>query len=257
MNRIFLIALTALVPMLAADQNATQSRPANVVTHLVRLQHADPRSVRNLLTGTGAQVSWDDALHVLVISGTPSDVASLEQTAKQLDAESVHASNSNVDVTVDVVGAAEDSKDTSTLPQALESTVSQLKTLFPYASYQLLETAFARAHVGPYTSLQGSLHPFAHGDIASDAHPAYSLNFTVSGLTGSGADAVIRLSNFSFQARIPYTIKVATNQTQRDTITANIQTSFDVASGKKVVIGKAGAGGSNAIFLVVEAKVAD
>ncbi|HXE14399.1 MAG TPA: hypothetical protein VN633_19895 [Bryobacteraceae bacterium] len=40
------------------------------------------------------------------------------------------------------------------------------------------------------------------------------------------------------------------------TVPTQFNTSIDIPAGKKVVVGKAGAGGDHAIFLVVEAAVA-
>ncbi|HEX6545562.1 MAG TPA: hypothetical protein VF023_04590, partial [Bryobacteraceae bacterium] len=126
MNKLAWLAIAALLPMAASAQNSTKSRPVDVVTKLVRLEHADPHKVRDLLTGAGASASWDDTLHVLVISGTPSDVASLEQTAKELDAVSVQAPSSNVEMTVYVVGASTDPAEAVQIPKNLQSTVDQL-----------------------------------------------------------------------------------------------------------------------------------
>ena len=51
--------------------------------------------------------------------------------------------------------------------------------------------------------------------------------------------------------------KTSGNSFQMDSVNVRVRTNLDIASGQKVVVGKAGAGGSNAIFLVVEAKVAN
>ena len=151
-NKVLLIVALMFAPLLVKAQNATRSRPSNVETRLVRLQHADPHKVRDLLVGAGASVSWDDVLRVLVISGTPSDVASLEQTAKQLDADSTEMPSSNVLMNVYVIGATtENVSDAVQIPQDLQPVLTQLKSLFSYASYQVLETALARARVGENT----------------------------------------------------------------------------------------------------------
>ena len=75
---------------------------------MIRLQHANPHQVRDLLVGTGAQAQWDDALRVVVVSGTPSEVASLEQTVKELDTEMAKVKASNAEITVYVLGASQE-----------------------------------------------------------------------------------------------------------------------------------------------------
>jgi type II secretory pathway component GspD/PulD (secretin) len=244
MNRPVLLAAAALVPLLvfAQKEPAVTSHPPNHVTHLVRLQHADPHQVWRLLRSSGAVVEADNALRVLVISGTPSSVASLEETAKAIDAETAKVPSSNVQMTVYVVGASPNAAGTEQIPAGLQSTVTQLKQLFPYASYQLLETNVTRARVGEQNRTTGALQPFK--GQAETPVPTYGLQFTVTDITNSGSSATVHIDNFDF-----------TNSIQ--SIRTEISTNIDVATGQKVVVGKAGAAGSNAIFLILEAKVVD
>jgi hypothetical protein len=234
--------------MAALAQNSTKSRPENVVTKLVRLQHADPHKVRDLLTGAGASASWDDALHVLVISGSPSDVASLEQTAKELDAASAQAPSSNVEMTVYVIGASNDPAEAGQIPQELQSTVEQLKSLFSYSAFQLLETILTRGRIGAPSTAQGTLQLFK-GE-ADTFPPNYDFSYAVGGISSS-APPVIHVNNFFFSTRFA----VKTSKAAATTPT-QFRTYLDIPAGKKVVVGKAGAGGDHAIFLVVEAAVA-
>lgn len=246
------LALT-LAPLLVFAQKE-QSRPPDVITRMIRLQHADPCVLRGLLEGTGATASCDKVLDVVVVSGTPADVASLEQTVKELDAESARFRSSDVQMTVYIVGASSTADGSSQIPEGLESTVNQLKQLFPYASYQLLETAVTRSRVAAYggqrTSVDGTLQTF-HGQTETTS-PTYILVFEITGITGSGSSAIVHISNFSFQGSFPI---ARANFTQN--VPTKISTNMDIASGQKVVVGKAGAAGSNAIFLIVEAKVVD
>ncbi|MFZ0591893.1 MAG: secretin N-terminal domain-containing protein [Bryobacteraceae bacterium] len=257
MNRSLVFAALALVPLLVFAQkepNGIASRPPGVITRMIRLQHADPRQVRSLLLSTGAQVSDDSALRVVVISGTPSDVASLEQTIKELDAETAKIQSSNVQMTVYVVGASPNADGAGQIPQGLQSTVNQLKQLFPYASYQLLETTVTRARVGENAAVQGTLQPF--DGQAGTFPPSYGLQFTVASITNSGPSAAVHVSNFNFNANFPLIVKRETGSSTTN-LPTSIRTNIDVTTGQKVVVGKAGAGGANAIFLIVEAKVVD
>jgi hypothetical protein len=207
------------------------------------------------LEGTGANASCDKVLNVVVVSGAPSDVASLEQTAKELDAESDRFRNSDVQMMVYVVGASGNADGAGQIPQGLLATVSQLKQLFPYASYQLLETAAMRARVGESTAVKGTLQPFKGQTEMTPA--TYGLNFTISGITKSGPSAIVHVDNLYFSSYLPYVGKLGNGQTFSNNFEASVRTNIDVASGQKVVVGKAGVAGSNAIFLIVEAKVVD
>lgn len=249
MNKLAWLALAALLSLPALAQNSTKSRPENVVTKLVRLQHADPHKVRDLLTGAGASASWDDTLHVLVISGTPSDVASLEQTAKELDAVSAQAAISNVEVTVYILGASSNSTDTEAIPKNLQSTVDQLKQLFSYSSFQLLETIFTRGRIGQTSTAQGLLRVFK--GQTDTAHPNYEFRYKLDRITSAQSQQVVHISDFYFHANF-----AVQTGTQHQYMSTEFHTNLDIPTGKKVVVGKAGAGGDHAIFLVVEAAVA-
>ncbi|MGA8593596.1 MAG: hypothetical protein WB676_02535 [Bryobacteraceae bacterium] len=259
MSKTVLLAVIAMAPLLFAqgEPNAVQSRPPGAITRMLRVQHADACVVWRLLESTGAKASCDKALNVLVVSGTPTDVGSLEQTAKELDTESARFRSSDVQMTVYVIGASSIAGESSQMPQGLESTVNQLKPLFPYNSYQLLETTVARARVGDQAIVQGTLQRFNGQAEAPGLPPTYTLHFTISGVTTSGASAIVHVNNFDFGSNLPYVGKSPSGQTYSNSFPASVRTNFDLATGQKVVVGKAGAAGSNAIFLIVEAKVVD
>jgi hypothetical protein len=258
MNKGVLLAL-ALAPLLAFAQKepkAVQSRPPGAITRMIRLQHADPCLVRNLLLNTGAQASCDKVLNVVVVSGTPADVAFLEQTAKELDAETARFRSSNVQMTVYVVGASPNAAGAGPIPQGLQATVNQLKQLFPYASYQLLETIVTRARLGERAFAQGMFE--ALKGQAGAPPSTYDVSFLVGGISNSASSAAVHINDFKFNSRVPYvTGAIGNATTQYQTGPASVNTNIDITADQKVVVGKAGAGGSNAIFLIVEAKVVD
>lgn len=247
MNKLAWLAISLLLPMAALAQNSTKSRPVDVVTKLVRLEHADPNKVAYLLRAAGASASYDDALHVLVISGSPSDVASLEQTAKELDAASTQTPSSNVELTVYILGAA-NSTDSGSVPKNLQSTVDQLKSLFPYSSFQLLETIFTRGRIGQQSSARGTLQVFK--GQTDTVPPNYDFRYKLDSIAMGTAQPVVHISDFYFNAA--FVVKTGNQMQQMRTA---VQTNLDIPAGKKVVVGKAGAGGDHAIFLVVEAAV--
>jgi hypothetical protein len=247
---IFFVLLMAVATLGAQDKekNAPPPRPANVVTRMVRLQHADPRQVQALLSGTGAHAYWDNSLRLVVVSGTPSEVASLEQTIHEIDAETAKSPASNVELTIYVIGAGQEANQESQIPSGLQSTVDQLKPLFPYRSFRVLETAVVRARVGTSTRVNGSLQPF---DESKGMPPSYDLNLWLAGISGSASKALIRLQQFRFMANFWVTVSTQTQQ-----VSAQLNTDFDLTTGQKVVVGKASVAG-HALFLVVEGKVVD
>jgi hypothetical protein len=263
MSRYWLAVLVLLPCVVCAQEKKQEERPRweNTVTRMIRLEHANPQQVRNLLRGAGAGVYWDDTLRVVVVSGTPSQIASMERTVKDLDAEAAKITISNAELTVYVLGASQDG-DPNRIPASLEKTANQIKSAFPYQSYRVLETVIARSLLGEQTDVSGTLRPFKDNPEIND--PAtYKLQFRLAGIaTGTGRD-VFHIQGFRFDAGFPMRtgtlpaadkakIPYATVQWQRSP--ASIATNFDVSSNQQVVIGKAGVAGNNAVFLIVEAK---
>jgi Bacterial type II/III secretion system short domain len=227
---------------------------------MIRVQHANPKQVRDLLTGSGAKAYWDDQLRVVVVSGTPSEVASLEQTVKELDAEISKTPMLNAEITTYVLGASQEDAGSDQIPPALRKTADEIKAAFPYHSYRLLETVVARSRVGEPTFVSGTLKPFKDNPDLNE--PAtYSLRFRLASITnGMGRDQ-FRIEELQFEAGFPLRTgpppspdkgTYATAQWQRSP--ARIQTGFDISSNQQIVIGKAGVAGNSAVFLIVEAK---
>ena len=264
MNGILRVAVLALLPCVMFAQEKKQAeppRPENMVTRMIRLQHADPHQVRDLLVGAGARAQWDDQLRVVVVSGSPSEVASLVQTAKELDAEMANVPVSNADFTFYVLGASEEEGNGGPIPSNLQRTVDQIKSAFPYRSYQLLETAVARARIGSMTQIAGTLQPFRSQDPRLEGHiPTYTLWFLLASIENSGSQNTFRIQRFRFEGRVPIATtpppKGATPSatTPAQYLNSSIQADFDISSNQQVVIGKAGVAGNSAVFLIVEAK---
>jgi hypothetical protein len=246
MNRFSRLAALALLPCLMLAQE----------TRMIRLQHADPHRVRDLLVGTGARAQWDDVLRVIVVSGSPSEVNSLEQAAKELDSETAKVGVSNIELTMYVLGASEDDAGRSRVPPSLQKTVDQIKAAFPYKSYRLLESSVARSRIGENTEVSGSLQPFQdHQQDAIMPPPSYSLSFQLAGITNSAPHDLFHIRGFLFRAGFPIsTGKDSGGRTQYQQSPATVRTNFDIASNQQVVIGKAGVAGNSAVFLIVEAK---
>jgi ABC-type multidrug transport system fused ATPase/permease subunit len=233
-----------------AEEKPTYTRPENVITRMVHLQHADPLNVYQLLSGTGAQARFDEVLRVIVISGTPGDVASLEQTIHELDAEMAKTPNSNnVELTAYVLeGLPEGSADNPT-PPALQSTIAQLKAAFPYQSYQSLETIVVRGNIGDNLRSVGALHPFQELKDNHVGPPHYNLEFRLTGISSSNGKLMVHINHLRFSTDFAVPL-----QNSYQTQNAVLDTNLDISAGQKVVVGKTGTGRSS-LFLVVECKV--
>jgi hypothetical protein len=188
---------------------------------------------------------------VVVVSGSPSEVASVEQTVKELDSEMAKVTVLNAELTVYVLGASQESGAASHIPASLQKTVGQIKAAFPYQSYRLLEAIIARCAIGDENSVSGTLQPFQENQPSESS---YGLHFRLSGIDNTPTGALFHIRRFNFGANFPYVISKPPNTTQFQQSRASIQTDFDISSNQQVVIGKAGVAGNSAVFLIVEAK---
>ena len=70
-------------------------------------------------------------LRVVVVSGSPSEVASLEQTVKELDTETAKVKAvSNAEMTVYVLGASQEDEARATFQRLFRKTVDQIQAAF-------------------------------------------------------------------------------------------------------------------------------
>src|SRR5262249_34864659 len=133
-------------------------------------------------------------------------------------------------------GAAQDPAGDTT-PQDLAATVKQLRSIFPYKGYRVMESFVLRGRDGQQTQTNGTL---------PGSTTLYDFKYRPHVLPGS-APRMIRIDGLHFQLRIPE------NNTFFD---ANISTDLDTREGQKVVVGKSNVRGTaDAILLVVTPKV--
>jgi hypothetical protein len=236
----------------AAGQGTTAStsKPAEVETKLILLKHASASGVARLLNNAGLPVAGDNLLRAIVVRSTPDKIDQVERIVKQLDAEPqplLQTEPTNCDLIIYVLGGTKTSPGEGQLSQSLLPVVKQLKAVFPYQSYRLLETLSQRTRVGESTSLAGILPPFEGSN--SNIPSKYVLIYTLGSVSSQRGQWIAKVDKFSFNVNSYF--RVDNSSFSRD---AEVKSSFDVKSGQKVVIGNASVTGDESIFLVVEAK---
>jgi hypothetical protein len=251
MNKKLAITMIAFACCAAGQGNtATTSKPPEIESKLILLKHAKASDVARLLGNAGLPASGDDGLRAIVVRSTPDKIEEVDRIVKQLDAEPQPQAKTepvNCDLIIYVLGATKASSAEGQLSQGLLPVVKQLKAVFPYQSYRLLETLSQRSRVGADTSLMGILPPFAGSN--SNLPNTYRLSYKLGGVSNERSQLIVKVQNFSFTAHSQFRTDNAAFG--RD---AQINSGFDIQSGQKVVIGNASVTGEEAIFLVVEAK---
>ncbi|HEX7362414.1 MAG TPA: secretin N-terminal domain-containing protein [Bryobacteraceae bacterium] len=252
--RLFALALIALSPIAAFSQK-TDSAPAT----LVRLHYAKPGDIAGLLNGL-VVIRANDALRAVVLRGDPQAVAKAEEIIHKLDVPQTQTSERNIVLTMYVIGATNKPAPAGAkMPEDLQPVVRQLKAIFPYSTYSLLDSMLLRSREGTDMSTTGTLkffpsQPASAGEMATICNISYHL----SPQRGAETSNAVRLSEFRFHARVPVvvgsTAAGATPQFQQ--VSVGFKTTLDLPEGKKAVVGKTDIdNGDAALFVVLSAKI--
>jgi hypothetical protein len=218
---------------------------------LVTVQHkrvSDLCMLLNQMAPSGT-VHCAGNLNSIALTGSPDTVALLEGVIRQLDKPPApERKDRNVEITAYMIlGSAE--KQTE-LPAALAGVVKQLKAVFPFAGYQLIETMLVRGIEGRGGDASGVM-PVAGPDLA--AKPMYQFKYAGCHLKGEGNDLRIELRGVQFGGRVPIA-----NEKGYNYLDTGVNTSVEIKEGQKVVIGKASLGpGKESLFLVLSARVVE
>ena len=238
MKRLLLIALMTCVPLIAED-----------VQKIIELKHTDVGTIQNLLTVFGVQIRAGAAgSRVLAVSGNKESVAALEEAVKRLDVP--QPAKKNIELTVYMILA--DGEPGGKVPPELEGVVKQLRGLFQYSSYQLLESFQLRTREDQWSELSGIAPPLIRSATGPQATYQFKVRPSVN-LADKGV--TIRLDGLKFGLRVP----LMTGSSQWQYTETGINTEADIREGQKVVIGKASASSDkpSAVVLVVSARIVE
>ncbi len=200
---------------------------------MFQVKYADVKQLRDVLNVFGAFISADTHLKVLTVRAPERILTTIEESIKLLDVPPVPARD--IELTVHLLIASAQAA-AGALPVELDPAIKQLKAIFNYKGYRLLETLLVRTREDQAADLSGYLPSI-------DAHESvvYTFHINSARITADGKDRVFHINNL--QLRIRH---------------AGITTDIDVREGQKAVVGKANLETSdNALILVLTAKVVD
>jgi hypothetical protein len=153
---------------------------------------------------------------------------------------------SNIELSVYLLSGSTQASTGDEVPQDLDSTVKQLRSIFNYKSYKLTESFMLRGRLGAGASAQGVLpggsgihYEFRYGsaDVSSDPSPLIRIN----GLR------IILTNNYYHRGPDGKTIP--------DPV-ASISTDLDIREGQKTVVGKSSVSSTgDALILVIVPKL--
>ena len=142
---------------------------------------------------------------------------------------------------------------TTALSPDLDPVIKQLKGVFSYRAYRLLDSFVLRARVGRNADSNGFLSPLAT-NIPGGAKTSYFFNITKSEIRNVDKNRVVGLTDLRFKIRVPHANGGGVEYSE-----SSIHTDVDVREGQKVVVGKSSLvdGSDGALILVVSAKIVD
>jgi hypothetical protein len=260
--KIALFAFLTLLPVLAFSQTTSSS---GIVTKIIRVRYGNPDKLAGLAAnGTHVRAESDTALQVIVLKGATNDVASVEQTIRELDVPSATATTKNIELVVSVIGgssnAAAPAEDQ--IPGDLGPVVKQLRVIFPYKRYQVLNSMLLRSREGTMAQNEGTMKSLAQ--IQGQPQPTvYSIRYDAATVTPEEGRPVIHLRNFRFATHIPVVSSEKTGVTPSVTeaprqIQVSVISDVDLREGQKIVVGKANfENDDSALFVVLAAKLVD
>jgi len=236
-----LVLAGALAAQTAAPPPPAETRkpePPNQ-QRVFMLKYADARNVSNVLSVFGYGIKADRDMHVVAVSAPAEAMSAIEDAVKRLDVPA--AAPKDIDLIVYLVVAEEQPPQhpsaMEALPAELQPVADELKKIFSYKSFRLLDSILLRTQPGN--------RAVANGVIGTTNRTPYSFEVQPSAVTEDPKGRLIRLDNLNLNMRLS-----GDHQ-------AGIRTEITVREGQRVVVGKSNMGTDQSLILVVTAKVAE
>ena len=216
---------------------------------VVEIKNGDARQIFVAVRALGGEVVSTNEGNRILLSGPKAAVDGTEALIKQLDVAA--PPRKNLELTVYMVAASTQPSSGSPLPDALAPVTTQLRAVFPYKGFRLIDSFVLRARLGEGAETSGFI-----GQNASGSRTVYGFKVRRLDMESQSEKPLIRVDGIRLSIRVPV---VASPKGEISYIEATINTDVDLHEGQKVVVGKTSAleGPDGALFLVISAKVVD
>jgi len=224
-------------------------------TKVITIKHGNLtqifRTITNLLAGSGVLASTDG--EHLILRGNKDTVAGFEEVIKQLDVPPVV--KKNIESTVYMIVASAQAGSTP-MPAELDPVLKQLKSVFPYKGYRVLDSFVIRSRDGEQGDTSGFVPPLPGTNVPAGNKMIYTVRYHRVTADGPDGGRVVRFDQLKLGMKVPTSVDAKGSVSYAD---LGISTDVDVPEGKKVVVGKTSAveGSDGALILVISAKVVD
>ena len=198
------------------------------------LKYADARHVADVLAVFGYGIRADRDMHVVAVSAPAEAMSAVEDAIKRLDVPA--AAPKDIDLVVYLVVASEQPSAGGELPPELQPVGNELKKIFSYKSFRLLDSILLRTQPGNRATADG---------VIGESKTSYRFEVQPSAVTEDPNGRLIRLDNLNLSLHLP------------GDHSAGIHTEITVREGQRAVVGKSNIGTDQALILVVTAKVTE
>jgi hypothetical protein len=229
----------AMAGALAAQNGITAPPPAQAPEpprqqRVFMLKYADARHVADVLRVFGYGIQADRDMHVVAVSAPAEAMSAIEDAIKRLDVPA--AAPKDIDLVVYMIVASDQPSADGSLPSELQPVADEVKKIFAYKSFRLLDSILLRTQPGNRATADG---------VIGESKTTYRFEVQPSAVTEAPQGRLIRLDNLNLTLRL---------SGDRE---AGIRTEITVREGQRAVVGKSNIGLGQSLILVVTAKVTE
>ena len=241
---------TFALAALAFAQEKAPDAPKEI-PKIIPVHYVDVRRLQNLVNIPGVNVKADDTMRVLVVTGSPDAVATIEELVKKLDVPPTsEITGPNFELTGYLVSGGAQSR-SDELPADLAGVAKQLHSLFPYKSYRLMDTLVMRGT----PPRPGSRSDSSTSGMLPGTNSLYNFGYAFASVSG-GSPQSVRFGDMHLNITTP------TSERDKDGNfvhrTVGLRSDVDIPEGRKVVVGKSNFTGSDdALILVLSVKIVE
>ena len=227
------------------------SQDAPRITRIVELHSINAVQYGPIITAIGSDrfsFSRDTEGKTVVLKGPQEEVDAIERFLKKMDAAPIKRS---VEVTIYMMLGLTTQDGQAKLPAELTGVATQLRGVFGFKDFRLVETTVLRVREGSGGESSGVFPDSSPGEAPS----IYQTKFAKLTITGEPPARTMRLDFFRFGGRLA-SKNAKSGEVQY--IETGVNTDVDVREGQKAVVGKANfGGGRESLFIVLTAKIVD
>lgn len=247
-SALFALALAAaLAPAQEKPAAAKEAPKEPRAQKIVQLKYADPGAMKQLMEVFGCCANANPTFKTLSLSYPADIMPAVEDAIRRFDVPA--AAPKNIELAAYFLIASEDPAATGTpVPPELDAVVKQLRSVFAYKGFAVLDSQLMRMGSGQGGDLSGV------APISGAPRPAVTqLGIQRWSLAAGDKGDVVTLERLRASVQVP----VAFGPSNWNNMNIGVSAErIDIPTGQKVVVGKSNMGGpGKALVLVLSARV--